>query len=171
MKIASTLLIFLAVFGCSSESRIDKPDDVRVLAEGDSTLDATVILIPDAILDAEVIGACTTVQNIDPEYCFCHASCCQIQTWYCPPTGTEIQAKTAVLDICDDDLVPCDRNLDSDCPPAEIIDVTPCEHAFDCPPGINEDFTMYYDCEANGHPGRQEVRCDKGRLYYGECIT
>jgi len=132
--------------------------------------DAQIIEIPDITVDAYV-DPCADVQNIDDNYCECFPRCCQRQTWYCPPVGTEILAKEAILDICGEDHVPCDRNLDDTCPPAEIIYESSCIHAFDCPPGINEDFTMYYDCEANGSPGRQEVRCDKGRLYYGECIT
>jgi len=127
--------------------------------------DIRIIEIPDITVDAYV-DPCADVQNIDENYCECFPRCCQQQTWYCPPTGTEIQAKEAILDICGEDHIPCDRNLDDACPPAEIIYESNCSHAFDCPPGINEDFTMYYDCDANGIPGRQEVRCDKGRLYY-----
>ena len=129
-----------------------------------------VTLLPDIEMDAYV-DPCEAIQNTDDNYCQCYPRCCQQQTWYCPPLGTEILAKQAILDICGEDLIPCDRNLDDTCPPAEIIFESDCAHAFDCPPGINEDFTMYYDCEANGIPGRQEVRCDKGRLYYGECVT
>lgn len=132
--------------------------------------DIQVIEIPDITVDAYV-DPCEGIANTDEAYCTCFPRCCQQQTWYCPPTGTEIQAKEAILDICGEDYVPCDRNLDDACPPSEIIYESGCNHAFDCPPGINEDFTMYYDCDANGIPGRQEVRCDKGRLYYGECVT
>jgi len=132
--------------------------------------DVQIIEIPDITVDVYV-DPCADVQNIDEDYCECFPRCCQQQTWYCPPVGTEILAKDAILDICGEDHVPCDRNLDDTCPPAEIIYESSCNHAFDCPPGINEDFTMYYDCDAAGVSGRQEVRCDKGRLYYGECIT
>lgn len=132
--------------------------------------DAFVIPIPDITVDIWV-DPCDEVQNIDENYCECHPRCCQRQTWYCPPLGTEILAKDAILDICGEDHIPCDRNLDETCPPAEIIYESSCNHAFDCPPGINEDFTMYYDCDIGGVTGRQEVRCDKGRLYYGECLT
>ena len=158
---------------CSNDQPLEdySSDTGRLISEDLTSPDIPIVSIPDFTLDVEEPHHCEGIRNTDPEYCSCNIPCCQIQTWYCPPTGTEIQAKTAVLDICGEDLMPCDRNHDSSCPPAEIIDVSPCEHAFDCPPGINEDFTMYYDCEANGIAGRQEVRCDKGRLYYGECIT
>jgi hypothetical protein len=132
--------------------------------------DVQVVEIPDIITDVWV-NPCLDLINTDDLYCECNPTCCQRQTWYCPPTGTEIQAKYAILDICDEDLIPCDRNRNSNCPPAEILEETDCQHAFDCPPGINEDFTMYYDCEVDGTVGTQEVKCDKGRLYYGECIT
>ena len=129
-----------------------------------------VTLLPDITVDAYV-DPCEGVQNTDENYCECHPRCCQRQTWYCPPRGTEILAKEAILDICGEDYVPCDRNRDETCPPAEIIFETGCNHAFDCPPGINEDFTMYYDCEINGVVGTQQVICDKGRLSYGECVA
>ena len=157
---------------CSDDTHVKKDVSVetRTVADAERTPDVTIIELVDTAVDVEIPDPCEGVRNIDPEYCTCNISCCQTQTWYCPPTGTEIQAKIAILDICGEDLVPCDRNVDPSCPPAEIIDVGPCTHAFDCPPGINEDFTMYYDCEVDGNLGRQEVRCDKGRLYYGECV-
>lgn len=172
MRLGFSLLISIALVACSNAKLSDQIslDTGRQISE-DASFDVLVVEIPDVTIDFEEPHLCEGIANTDPEYCSCNIPCCQIQTWYCPPTGTEIQAKTAVLDICGDDLMPCDRNIDPSCPPAEIIDVTGCEHAFDCPPGINEDFTMYYDCEANGIPGQQEVRCDKGRLYYGECVT
>lgn len=167
------LLIPLAfLFACSDEvSRFSETDGQQRTITGDIlSPDIQVIQIPDITVDAYV-DPCEGVQNIDENYCECHPRCCQEQTWYCPPRGTEVLAKNAILDICGEDYVPCDRNLDDSCPPAEIIFETGCNHAFDCPPGIDEDFTMYYDCEINGNIGRQEVRCDKGRLYYGECVS
>lgn len=167
------VLLFLMITACSDSSVTEsttQPVDFSRLITIDATIDAQVVQIPDVTVDAWV-DPCEGVINTDETYCDCNPSCCQRQTWYCPPTGTEIQAKYAILDICGDDLIPCDRNVDSSCQPAEIIAETDCTHAFDCPPGINEDFTMYYDCEYEGNVGRQEVRCDKGRLYYGECVT
>ena len=135
-----------------------------------SVQDIRIIEIPDITVDAYV-DPCVDVRNIDADYCECFPRCCQQQIWYCPPVGTEILAKDAILDICGEDHVPCDRNLDSTCPPSQIIYESDCNHAFDCPPGANEDFTVTYDCDVNGNPGTQEVKCDKGRLYYGECVT
>ncbi len=169
-KIAPILLLVL--LGCSDTSTTgtgDSQDASRTIVV-DAAIDVAIVTIPDITVDAWV-DPCEGLINTDELYCDCNPSCCQRQTWYCPPTGTEIQAKYAILDICGEDLVPCDRNRDPNCPPAEIIEETACQHAFDCPPGINEDFTMYYDCEVDGSPGRQEVVCDKGRLYYGECVT
>tara|TARA_S200000501_G_scaffold291845_1_gene277112 strand:- start:2327 stop:4297 length:1971 start_codon:yes stop_codon:yes gene_type:complete len=142
----------------------------RTLVPDARTHDIQVIVIPDITVDVWV-DPCVNLPNTHVRYCDCNPNCCQEQTWYCPPRGVEIQAKYAILDICDEDLVPCDRNRDPNCPPAEIIEETGCQHAFDCPPGINEDFTLTYDCEINGTAGTQQVRCDKGRLYYGECVT
>ena len=166
------LSILLLLVACSEEvTQIGETDSQQREITGDVlSPDAMVITIPDITVDAYV-DPCEGVQNIDENYCECHPTCCQRQTWYCPPVGTEILAKDAILDICGEDYVPCDRNLDDTCPPAEIIYESSCNHMFDCPPGINEDFTLYYDCEINGNVGTQEVRCDKGRLYYGECIS
>ncbi len=147
--------------------------DARLRLNPDSSLPDVIVVTADPT-DATVDMAsnrCSGLINTDELYCSCNPSCCQRETWYCPPTGTEIQAKYAVLDICDDNLIPCSRSADNSCPPPEIIEESDCTHAFDCPPGLNEDFTMYYDCEVGGVTGRQEVQCDKGRLRYGECIT
>ena len=171
-KLGIYTILLLTVASCHDEVSFDAPDaqQTRRLVPDIGVRDIQVITIPDITVDAWV-DPCADLQNTDELYCDCNPRCCQSQTWYCPPTGTEIQAKYAVLDICGEDLVPCDRNSDPNCPPAEIIEESACTHAFDCPPGINEDFTMYYDCEVDGIPGRQEVRCDKGRLYYDECMT
>ncbi len=161
------------LFACHEEIRHspEEPKQRTVLVDAFvEEPDYPIVAIPDFTVDAYV-DPCDGVQNIDENYCQCHPRCCQEQTWYCPPRGTEVLAKYAILDICGEDHVPCDRNLDDTCPPAEIILETACNHMFDCPPGINEDFTMYYDCEINGNVGRQEVQCDKGRLYYGECVS
>ncbi len=164
------LLLFL--FACSDTTTTGSTttQDATRTVSVDASVDVTIVSIPDITVDVWV-DPCEGLINTDELYCDCNPSCCQRQTWYCPPTGTEIQAKYAILDICGEDLVPCDRNRDPNCPPAEIIEETACQHAFDCPPGINEDFTMYYDCEIDGVLGRQEVVCDKGRLHYGECVT
>lgn len=132
--------------------------------------DIFVISISDMLLDA-YIDPCESINNTDEGYCECYPRCCQQQTWYCPPRGTEVQAKQAILDICGSDYIPCDRNRDDSCPPAEIIMETGCTHAFDCPAGISEEFTIYYDCDIDGVAGTQKVVCDKGRLSYGECVT
>ena len=167
-------ILFTLLFALGCADSVPQQGETRDLQVGISadllSQDIQIIEIPDITVDAYV-DPCANVQNIDENYCECFPRCCQQQTWYCPPVGTEILAKEAILDICGEDHVPCDRNLDDTCPPAEIIYESDCNHAFDCPPGANEDFTVTYDCEANGSPGTQEVKCDKGRLYYGECVT
>lgn len=167
------LIFLLLLFACSDTDIQDQGLDaeiIRTLTPDASIIDTQIIAIPDITVDAWV-NPCIDLPNTHVRFCDCNPSCCQQQTWYCPPRGVEIQAKYAILDICDENMNPCDRNRDPNCPPAEIIEETECTHAFDCPPGINEDFTMYYDCEVDGTSGTQQVRCDKGRLYYGECIT
>ncbi len=165
-------LLALILFAChdeASQQQVDATTTRSVIPDALLT-DIQIVQIPDITVDAWV-DPCLDIPNTHVRYCDCNPDCCQQQTWYCPPRGVEIQAKYAILDICGEDLVPCDRNRDSNCPPAEIIEETGCQHAFDCPPGINEDFTITYDCDIDGVTGTQQVRCDKGRLYYGECVT
>ena len=172
-KLGIYTVFLLTTVSCHDEvTQVGETDSQQRAVTGDIlSPDVQIVqLLPDITVDAWV-DPCLDLANTDDLYCDCNPTCCQRQTWYCPPTGTEIQAKYAILDICGEDLVPCDRNNDPNCPPAEIIEESACTHAFDCPPGINEDFTMYYDCEIEGVPGRQEVRCDKGRLFYDECVT
>ena len=171
-KSISFIGVLLALASCADTvSQQGETKDLQVGISVDLlSPDTRIIEIPDITVDAYV-DPCADVQNIDADYCTCFPRCCQQQIWYCPPVGTEILAKDAILDICGEDHVPCDRNFDSTCLPAEIIYESDCNHAFDCPPGANEDFTVTYDCDVNGDPGTQEVKCDKGRLYYGECIT
>jgi len=165
-------IIPLLVISCHDEaSQVGETDNQqRAVTIDVLSPDIFVVTIPDITVDAYV-DPCEGVQNTDENYCQCYPRCCQQQTWYCPPRGTEILAKEAILDICDNDYVPCDRNRNDQCPPAEILSETGCNHAFDCPPGISDDFTMYYNCEIEGIPGTQKVVCDKGRLSYDECIT
>ena len=167
------LIPLVLLFACQDEvTQPGETDSQQRVVTGDilSPDVQIVALLPDVTVDAWV-DPCLNLSNTDDLYCQCNPNCCQEQTWYCPPRGVEIQAKYAILDICGEDLVPCDRNRDPNCPPAEIIEETGCQHAFDCPPGINEDFTLTYDCDIDGVTGTQQVRCDKGRLYYGECVT
>ena len=172
-KLSVYIVCFLTIVSCSDETITgygETDSSQRTVSIDLVSPDIQIVEIPDITVDVWV-NPCENIPNTHVRFCECNPTCCQQQTWYCPPTGTEIQAKYAVLDICDENLVPCDRNRDPNCPPAEILEESDCQHAFDCPPGINEDFTMYYDCEIDGTRGRQEVRCDKGRLYYDECIT
>ena len=172
MRFKSFLLVLMMLVSCTDKVPTSGADDAnqRSILSDAQVQDIHIIQIPDVTVDAWV-DPCLDLQNTDEMYCQCNPLCCQEQTWYCPPRGTEILAKYAILDICGPDLEPCDRSQDPNCPPAEIIYESPCNHAFDCPPGINEDFIMYYNCEIEGVSGIQEVRCDKGRLFYGECIT
>jgi len=172
MSRSNLLPILMIAMSCSDPVDVGhKVIDARIIqADAPDVETPAVIEIPDLTIDVS-LDTCLQTQNTDPDYCLCHPRCCQRQTWYCPPRGTEVLAKEAVLDICDESYTPCDRNLDDSCPPSEIIFESPCNHMFDCPPGINEDFTMYYDCEIDGVVGTQEVICDKGRLSYGECLA
>ena len=106
------LFILLFALGCADTVSQQGQDDIRVGISSDLSIqDIRIIEIPDITVDVYV-DPCADVQNIGEGYCECFPRCCQQQTWYCPPVGTEILAKDAILDICGEDHVPCDRNLD-----------------------------------------------------------
>jgi hypothetical protein len=123
------LIPFLFLFACSDSSVSTDLDaeQTRSMTPDVQSVDVQVIQIPDITVDAWV-DPCLNLPNTHVRYCDCNPNCCQEQTWYCPPRGVEIQAKYAVLDICGEDLIPCDRNRDPNCPPAEIIEETGCQH-------------------------------------------
>ena len=131
-KLGVYTVCFLTIVSCSNETTTGSVDtgQVRVVTPDLALTDIQVIQIPDITADVYV-DPCEGISNTSENYCQCFPRCCQQQTWYCPPTGTEIQAKEAILDICGEDLIPCDRNLDDTCPPAEIIFESDCTHAFD----------------------------------------
>ena len=97
MKYLPLLLIMLACADVVPQQ--NETSDLHVgLAVDLLSPDIQIIEIPDITVDAYV-DPCEGVINTDENYCECHPRCCQQQTWYCPPTGTEIQAKEAILDI------------------------------------------------------------------------
>ena len=103
--------IFALLMACtdSTSTSLEQVDSRVMLAIDVFVPDVQIVEIPDISVDAWV-NPCENIPNTHVRFCECNPTCCQQQTWYCPPTGTEIQAKYAVLDICDETLTPCDRN-------------------------------------------------------------
>ena len=122
------------------------------------------------MLTREEICAQVPMDRVE-EYCDCYPSCCQNQRWYCPPNPRQtIDIMTVVVEICDDDKVPCEFGLDPGCPPPEILSRSECYTAWECPPGSRGEFVEWFECQLeDGTLGRQRVLCDKGNLEHGPC--
>ena len=146
--------------------------DTRLLGSVDSSVDFGPDLyiidftVPDAYVDP-----CLSITSSDEQFCDCEPQCCQVQQWYCPPSGLGVNALDVVVNMCDDNHVPCDRSINFNCPPQEIISQGSCRSILDCPPNLTNDITITVRCEIEGVEGTQQILCSKGDILYGECIT
>jgi len=121
--------------------------------------------IPDAYVDP-----CLNISSSSEYFCDCQPQCCQIQMWYCPPNGLNVNGSEVVMNICDDNFEVCDRATNLNCPPNEILSRSPCRSIQDCPPNLENDLTITVQCEIEGEQGTQEILCTKGNIQYGECV-
>ena len=121
-------------------------------------------------LSREEICAQTPMVQVE-EYCDCFPDCCQDQRWYCPPNPQQtIDIMQVVVEICDENKVPCEFGVDPSCPPPEILQRSECHTAWECPPGSRGEFVEWFECQLeDGTLGRQRVLCDKGNLQHGPC--
>ena len=71
---------------------------------------------PDVYVDP-----CLDATSSSENFCECQPQCCQTQQWYCPPTGLGVNALDVVMNVCDDNFVPCDRSTNFNCPPNEVL--------------------------------------------------
>jgi hypothetical protein len=105
--------------------------------------------------------------------------CCQVQYWYCPESflGDELWRIEVIVDICDDEGVPCQPvfgDPDDSCE-WEVVSQGECELVFDCNPHGDIDLGTQV-CEVENPDGtttfgEQQVWCNKGQLQYGDCIA
>lgn len=172
------LLIFasLIVLGCSDSSMHNsKGLDAfvpRTILNNDADIDEGVDLnfidysLPDAYVDP-----CLNATSSSENFCDCQPQCCQVQQWYCPPSGLGVNALDVVMNICDDNFEPCDRSSNFNCPPNEIISQGSCRSILECPPSINNDIILTVRCEIEGVEGTQRIICSKGNIEYQECIV
>ena len=125
---------------------------------------------PEPELSREEICAQTAISQVE-EYCDCFPDCCQNQRWYCPPNPRQtIDIMQVIVEICDENKVPCEFGLDPECPPPEILQRSDCYTAWECPPGSRGEFVEWFECQLeDGTLGRQRVLCDKGILQHGPC--
>jgi hypothetical protein len=164
----------LLFFGCSDSSSSDSGTDsgIGTILAQDASVDthSDVFYIDFAFPDAYV-DPCLSITSSDEEFCDCEPQCCQLQQWYCPPSGLGVNALDVVMNICDDNFEPCDRATNLSCPPNEILSQGSCRSILECPPNLNNDITITVRCEIEGVEGTQRILCSKGNIEYGECIT
>jgi len=105
------------------------------------------------------------------EYCLCFPQCCDNQRWYCPPNPRQtIDVMQVVVEICDENKVPCIFGIDPGCPPPEILSRGECITQWECPPGTIGEFIRWFECQLeDGTLGRQQIICDKGNLQHMPC--
>ena len=152
-------------------------DDAAGTSGSGGTLTADAVLLdwqpaepPEPELSREEICAQTPISQVE-EYCDCFSDCCQDQRWYCPPNPRQtIDIMQVIVEICDENKVPCEFGVDPECPPPEILQRSECRTAWECPPGSRGEFVEWFECQLeDGTLGRQRVLCDKGILQHGPC--
>ena len=165
----------LLLFSCSDEvlekQNLD-PDSSRGISmiDAQATPDSNIRILDFTFPDAYV-DPCISATSSDDIFCDCQPQCCQIQQWYCPPSGLGVNALDVVMNICDDNFEPCDRSTNFNCPPNEVLSQGECRSILECPPSINNDITITVRCEIEGVEGVQRIICSKGNIEYQECIT
>ena len=163
-----TVVIFCMFYACSDHNSADHaPQDTAVYdppAYSDSGHDANA--------EIEEVDECLSVEKTGAGWCSCYPECCKSQLWFCPPVFGEptYYKKEVVVDICDENMTPCQYGHDPFCPPPEIIYEGECVEAYECPPTAQSlDFGWQW-CELDdGTVGKQHISCDKGQLFYSPC--
>ncbi len=170
-----TIIISLLLVSCSDEAlegqNLDL-DSSRGISSADAYIppDSTIRILDFTFPDAYV-DPCISVTSSDDNFCDCQPQCCQIQQWYCPPSGLGVNALDVIMNICDDNFEVCDRSTNFNCPPNEVLSQGECRSILECPPSINNDITITVRCEIEGVEGTQRIICSKGNIEYQECIT
>lgn len=162
-------------------SSVQEPDAARlVFSPVDATSQSTDSNIPLLSWDQEVDmppdmsreELCALVPpNDTEEYCLCNPQCCDRQRWYCPPNPRQtIDVMEVIVEICDENKVPCVYGRDDQCPPPEILHQGDCLTQWECPPGTSGEFIEWFECQLeDGTLGRQQVFCNKGNLLHMPC--
>jgi hypothetical protein len=183
MHLYKTILsiLFLAVLSCNDGTEKFKPvTDYRVLinTQLDSRAADAYLLDwdrqpqppPAPDITREERCESTPVQETQA-YCQCYPQCCNTQRWYCPPNPQQtIDVMQVVVEVCDENKVPCIYGQDPQCPPPEIIAQSDCYTQWECPPGTSGEFIRWFECQLeDGTFGRQQIICDKGSLQHLPC--
>jgi hypothetical protein len=178
--------LFLAfLFACEDEgyknSKIGSEDSQPRLAtnsqDASRSLSDVYLLNPDPPptppepdLTREERCAQTSIRETQA-YCSCYPDCCSRQRWYCPPNPQQtIDVMQVILEVCDENKVPCEFGTDPDCPPPEVISQSECVTQWECPPGTSGEFIRWFECQlGDGSLGQQQIICDKGSLRHLPC--
>jgi hypothetical protein len=161
------LALFLVLSSCSSDPDKVTTNEVSVQPEVIDVVDTTDDTDVEVDLCADV-----TVSHGGFEWCTCNPYCCDTQTWFCQPEFGQptLQKKDVVVNFCDENKVRCDPFTTSNCPPPQIIFMGDCYDAYECPPGAQQLDYGWQNCElADGTLGKQNVVCDKGKLFLSDC--
>lgn len=166
--LVAALLVFLS-FGCTDKN-YNSDLETHNVSSKDSALD--VESSPEEV-ESSIQDPCEEITSPNSlAWCDCFPECCKSQLWFCPPELGQpaYYKKDVIVDICDDNMIPCTYGVDKDCPPPEIIYMGECVEAYECPPGSqNLDYGWQW-CELpDGGVGKQHVTCDKGQLFYTDC--
>ena len=169
------LLTAVSIFAIScSDSTIEKstPDATSIRGINDATpVTAPDIVFLDFMFPDAYVDPCLDSNSSNDNFCECQPQCCQTQQWYCPPSGLGVNALDVVMNICDENMQPCNRAENFNCPPPEVVSQGSCRSILECPPSLNNDITITVRCEIEGVEGVQRILCSKGNIEYGECIT
>ena len=184
LSLKNTVYLFILVLAlsCQDQSTTSSPpvtDSGRLVLSPDfsSALDSNVPLLswdlgPDMEPDMSAEELCALVPSYDTEeYCRCNPRCCDRQRWYCPPNPRQtIDVMEVIVEVCDENKVPCLYGRDENCPPPEILHQGECLTQWECPPGTSGEFIEWFECQLeDGTIGRQQVLCNKGNLLHMPC--
>lgn len=171
MRILIALLL-LSV-SCQDTSITNPPDASRSQLDIDmAEVDAYLLPWEPPIVDMSRGEICEAIESSQvEEYCSCFPQCCDRQRWYCPPNIQQsIDVMEVVVEICNEEKIPCTYGRDLDCPPPEILHRGDCYTAWECPPGTIAESLEWFECQLeDGTLGQQQVVCDKGNLIHLPC--
>ena len=176
------ILLSLALLSCQDKAKFNPPTDAeapRLVLAGDSesNVDAEITFLdwdqsPPPEPDMSIEERCSlTLPEQTEQYCQCYPDCCDNQRWYCPPNPRQsVDVMQVVVEICDENKVPCIYGRDPDCPPPEILSRSDCYTQWECPPGTSGEVIEWFECQLeDGTLGKQQVLCNKGNLLHLPC--
>ena len=125
MKKLTFFILFLFI-GCTDSSinnnpQVDPDTGRNILIQDQKIETLPDVYIIDFTLPDLYVDPCLNITSSSENFCDCQPQCCQTQQWYCPPSGLGVNALDIVMNVCDENFVPCDRSQNFNCPPNEVI--------------------------------------------------